>query len=244
MVVKRNPAWTKEELILALDLYIDAWNAGIDKNDNRIKELSETLNGLLLYPKDSKTEKYRNINGVYMKLANFARFDSSYSGKGFTHGNKLERVIWDEYSNNRTELRKAADAIRAFSGVDVLDAGLSDDDQGEMETREGKLLFKIHLSRERNRTIILKKKQIALRNSGRLFCEICGFDFQKQYIGTARPFIECHHKRPLVNLRPGQRTSLEDLILVCSNCHRMLHLQSDSSDIENLQRRVNFKFTP
>lgn len=54
-----------------------------------------------------------------------------------------------------------------------------------------------------------------------LACEVCGFDFEAVYGELGRGFIECHH---VVPLSEGQRkTSLRDLALVCSNCHRMAH---------------------
>ncbi|WP_079530620.1 HNH endonuclease [Halobacillus hunanensis] len=34
--------------------------------------------------------------------------------------------------------------------------------------------------------------------------------------------MECHHSIPSQSLRQGIK-KLKDLVLVCSNCHRMLH---------------------
>ena len=50
-----------------------------------------------------------------------------------------------------------------------------------------------------------------------------GLDFATTYGDRGRGFIECHHRRPLSELRGHQRTRLDDLALVCSNCHRMIH---------------------
>ena len=36
-------------------------------------------------------------------------------------------------------------------------------------------------------------------------------------------FIECHHAVALPTLITAQKTKLEDLVFVCSNCHRMIH---------------------
>ncbi|WP_421989133.1 HNH endonuclease [Roseococcus sp.] len=41
------------------------------------------------------------------------------------------------------------------------------------------------------------------------------------YGERGRGFIECHHTRPLHTLRPGDKTKIADLVLVCSNCHWM-----------------------
>ncbi len=36
-------------------------------------------------------------------------------------------------------------------------------------------------------------------------------------------YIECHHTKPVSEYLVEQSTNINDLILVCSNCHRMLH---------------------
>jgi 5-methylcytosine-specific restriction protein A len=56
--------------------------------------------------------------------------------------------------------------------------------------------------------------------------------------------LECHHRKPLASLRPGQRTRLSDLALVCPNCHRMLHRMSDPSDVDGLRDRIQSPFPP
>lgn len=49
------------------------------------------------------------------------------------------------------------------------------------------------------------------------------FRLQKVYGEIGRGFIECHHKKPLYALIEETETTLGDLMLVCSKCHRMLH---------------------
>lgn len=55
-------------------------------------------------------------------------------------------------------------------------------------------------------------------------CMACGFDFEKMYGERGKDYIEVHHVVPLssrdaeVKIDPGK-----DLIVVCSNCHRMIH---------------------
>jgi hypothetical protein len=94
---------------------------------------------------------------------------------------------------------------------------------------EGAQVLRWHLERERNPLLVKKKKdQFAAVHNGRLFCEICGFDFSRQYpaiLGDG--FIEVHHLAPLSQAKQARRTTLEDLLLVCSNCHRMVHRSTD-----------------
>jgi len=89
---------------------------------------------------------------------------------------------------------------------------------------EGKLKERLHLSRERNRELVLKAKLLAKNRYGCLKCACCGFDFFATYGEVGKGFIEAHHTKPVSTLHEnGGETKIEDIALVCSNCHRMLH---------------------
>jgi len=110
----------------------------------------------------------------------------------------------------------------------------NDDLERDFETPEGKLLFALHRRRERDSTISVQKKEIA-RTNGDLSCEVCDFSFHLVY---GEQYIECHHRIPI---HKGERiTRLQDLALVCSNCHRMLHrkIDGDYLSVETLRERV------
>ncbi len=107
----KNPKWTREELILALDLYFRCPPGKTNKDNPEIIALSELLNSLSLHPKKTGYEKFRNPNGVYMKLCNFLRFDPDYSGTGLKAGGKLEEEIWNEFSSYKDKLKNAVQVI-------------------------------------------------------------------------------------------------------------------------------------
>lgn len=68
-----------------------------------------------------------------------------------------------------------------------------------------------------------KNRELAIRAHG-LKCQACGFDFEEAYGELGRGFIEVHHVKPLHSL--GGETPVdpvEDLVCLCSNCHRMVH---------------------
>lgn len=90
---------------------------------------------------------------------------------------------------------------------------------------EGENIISKHVKleyRSRNSQIVLQAKKIASdKNGGRLKCECCNFDFFESYGLLGVNFIECHHK---IHVSAGPRkTRIEDLAMVCSNCHSMLH---------------------
>ncbi len=76
-----NPDWTRDELIIALNVYLQTRPRTPGQNSEEIGQLSTTLNklGERLFTQEQRTATFRNSNGVYMKLANFKRFDPSYT---------------------------------------------------------------------------------------------------------------------------------------------------------------------
>ncbi|WP_113653182.1 HNH endonuclease [Pedobacter namyangjuensis] len=113
-----------------------------------------------------------------------------------------------------------------FAAIDVAQEKKysSDFDHGKLEGKEREA-FRRHIWRERSPAIINLCKTRAIEN-GNLHCECCDFDFKKIYGSIGTNFIECHHRVPIAT--GGERkTYLEDLALVCSNCHRMLHRMKD-----------------
>lgn len=225
---KRNPAWSRDEIILALDLYRQLQGGWPKETDERVESLSRTLNQFW------RAQGYtgatlRNANGVKMKLMNLRTNDPNYAGHaGLKAGNKLEAEVWADFWARPDHLTETASSIRAAItslGQDSLPQSLTAliDDADEVEAPEGRLLTAIHHRRERSKKIVQAKKADVLAKSGRLACEACGFDFSERYGARGIGFIECHHTKPLTDLPEETKTRLSDLALVCANCHRMIH---------------------
>jgi 5-methylcytosine-specific restriction protein A len=68
-------------------------------------------------------------------------------------------------------------------------------------------------------------------------CEVCAFDFGRGYGSHGLDYIECHHRIPL-HVTGETRTSLADLALLCSNCHRMIHHTKQWLTVEELKSMV------
>jgi len=236
-VASRNPPWTRDELILALDLYFDENPSHISKTHRKVVGLSGLLNRLSIHTDRPDAVRFRNPNGVYMKLCNFLRFDPSYSGSGLTRGGKLEGEIWKEFAEDQDRLRNLAQAIEENVEYSETHETILEVDE-EAEAPEGRVLFRVHRTRERNPSLVKKRKQAALKKSGCLRCEVCGFDFQKVYGDLGQSYIECHHTVPLSELKPGAITRLKDLALVCANCHRMLHRGGETVTIKELRKTL------
>ena len=218
----RNPTWSRDELIVTLDFYLRHKPKIPSKRSKEIHELSDFLNRLQEKLGGETFDKFRNVNGVYMKIMNFLRFDPDYKGKGLKGGGKDEEVVWKLYSNDTVKLKSISDSIRSIVSSDYSILRDHEFDEDE-ESQEGRILTITHKVRERDKKIVKRKKDKVLREKGKLTCEVCGFNFSLVFGERGNGFIECHHTQPVSELKDGQKTKLSELSLVCSNCHRMIH---------------------
>jgi 5-methylcytosine-specific restriction enzyme A len=77
----RNPKWTEEELILALDLFHRLPSGKISARNDEVIALSQYLN-VLRAAEVLDAPRFRNPNGTALKLHNFARFDPTRTATG------------------------------------------------------------------------------------------------------------------------------------------------------------------
>jgi 5-methylcytosine-specific restriction protein A len=238
-LAKRNPPWTRDELILALDLYFRVSPLHTSEQHPEIIALSTLLNRLGVHTGVPDRDHFRNPNGVYMKLCNFLRADPSYAGKGLDAGSRLDLEVWEEFASDRDRLQRTAAAIRsAADGEATISShatGVVDDDE---EFPEGRLLTRLDKTRERNTAAVQKKKRHVLKATARPQCDVCKFDFRDTYGDLGEGFAECHHTVPLAQLAESQRTRLQDLAVVCANCHRMIHRSKPMASIKEMQALV------
>ena len=235
-VAMSNPDWTRDELILLIELYHRLEGKHISPKSPAVVDLSHLLNELPIHSPSLRDHKFRNADGVAMKLRNLQRLDPQSVAAGLGRGGRLEAIVWDEFRADQPALMNTARAIRAcyrdllvhraphFRATDLPD-----------RYEEGAILARVHVSRERNVTVVRRKKLEAVRRSGCLTCEICGFDFCRAYGALGDGYAECHHTVPLAMLDHRRATRLLDLAIVCANCHRMLHRGSAWVSVDELR---------
>ena len=223
----RNPAWVRDELILALDLYFTNPASPPGKTSPAVLVLSNLLNKMHRLTGAATSETFRNPNGVYLKMMNLRSLDPTFTviGKvGMQSGGALDKIVWNEYAGRRNALAIDAKTIRdLISSSDEREiASLPNVD--EYEGEEGGMIVRLHKRYERDPRLIARKKKAAI-DAGPLACEVCGFDFSKRYGPLGAGFIEVHHTKPVHAMKAGAKTRLSDLAILCSNCHRMAHRQ-------------------
>jgi predicted HNH restriction endonuclease len=108
--------------------------------------------------------------------------------------------------------------------VSTFDAEYADlfPDNDPRVAQEGRLSYRRHRVRERSPILRRLKIEAALGEYDALRCEACGFDFFERYGRLGEGFIECHHRLPLGD-GDERETTIDDLALLCANCHRMIH---------------------
>lgn len=244
----KNPNWIFDELVLALDLYIASGRKVPGDNDLAVNELSILLNKFWQF-ETNKSETLRNPNGVRMKIMNFMRLDPAYTQTGrvgLSRGSKLEEIVWQDYADKPAKLSLVAKAIRdsILHGYLVKESISNSVYVGEIEAEEGRILTRIHQQRERSPKLVKTKRAEQLAKHGKLECEVCGFNFHAIYGERGEDFIECHHVSPLCALAENSKTSLSMLRLVCSNCHRMIHVKKPWLSIDELKEIMNRSHSP
>lgn len=238
-----NPDWTWDEHVLALELYMRDPTTTPGHGSKEVLELSALLNALARRSGLVGNDRFRNPNGVYMKLMNFRRLDPAVLAegkKGLSQGAAGEERVWNAYAGKLDELRVRAAAIRLAIDDTEVDLVPAADDY---EAEEGGVILRLHKSRERDRKLIAKKKAQVLAQTGKLACEPCGFDFQEAYGDAGEGFIEAHHRKPVSTLKKGEKTRLADLALVCANCHRVLHKRGLMA-VEDLAKLIGVRRAP
>ncbi len=140
-------------------------------------------------------------------------------------------VTVDEFLNDifaLVEVRLSADA---FNG-----------DPKSLESTvftEGRRVWKKHRLFERNsKAVILAKSLHKKKHHGKSPCELCGFDYGQIYATIGEGYIEAHHKVPLYDLIEDEvrNTRAEDFLLLCANCHRMVHRTSFGGCVEEVRK--------
>jgi len=94
---------------------------------------------------------------------------------------------------------------------------------------EGERKLELHKSIERDRNLRNQKVTSFLDEHGKIFCELCQFNFQENYPFLKTDIIEVHHIIPLATLSKKDKVKLTDLMLLCSNCHFAVH-QGDAEE--------------
>ncbi|MDP2181640.1 MAG: HNH endonuclease [Actinomycetota bacterium] len=206
-----HPPFSRDEALLLMDAYV---RSGVPSNPESagVSGLAELLNRL------------NRMNGLRARRTNADVIRGLEAVRVATSGSSGDEVIdaaWREYGTQRATLAAIAREIRLE--VMLQDAPPAVPEDEELTFPEGRQMYRRHRQRERSSKLTRQKKANVLHATGALACEVCGFDFAATYHELGDGYIECHHNVAISSYATESRTRLEDLSVVCANCHRILH---------------------
>lgn len=125
---RRNPDWARDEIILALDVYVREGSVGggalPTKHSAVAARLSAELQALPLHAPAERGPRFRNPEGVCLKLANFRAVEHDFAVENRLPGasalptgmpaySRLDRPVFEEFYGDWERLHAEAEAIRA-----------------------------------------------------------------------------------------------------------------------------------
>jgi 5-methylcytosine-specific restriction protein A len=230
--------WTRDEIVLACALTQENRWRTVAQEDPRAVELSRLLQKPAIHPLEGRAPNFRNPAGVERKTADIVSRLPNYRGTP-TNGNRLDGEVLQDFLNRPEEMRALAAAIAAelASSDETSSTKFPDPDLADFSAEEGGVLLRAHLRRERSPRLRREKITDAKSRGQTIACEVCGFDFFQAYGPRGLDYIECHHRVPL-HVSGRTRNRPEDLALICSNCHRMIHRKAPWLTVEELRELV------
>ena len=148
-------------------------------------------------------------------------------GHFLMHANsRLAVDIKEDYGNSHSN----ENVIEETIGTDLLNCEL------ENEYFEGEKKKRLSNYYEPN-----PKLRIAAIKAHGFECSVCGFNFRKFYGKLGDSFIGVHHLKPVSTLESSTSICpINDMTVVCSNCHRMLHRSKEKVlSVEKLRELIS-----
>lgn len=212
------------------------WRAGVDAGVVAFGQIVET-------PVPARSVKYPEALGDDLWVSNEADPDELKTGI------QLREIRLTSETGMVLRVVAKEDSVLGSSAIVTVPNGtvfrLSPEELGALEhlwspsaastvisgATEGQRLLRAHYARERSPRL-RKDKLRAFRGAhGALYCEICGSEISAQ---DPEPFtnraFEVHHKNPLASATAPVRTTLDDLAVLCANCHRAVHANTNITE--------------
>ena len=203
-----SASFTRDEVILALDVLYSSENGRVTADSDEIKELSLLLNRLPIHPLENRRADFRNPHGVAVQLSKFR--SNCNTGKKDPH---LGSVFFDvafEYEDRIDELHSIAKAIRKNKEVFVSLFGSPLEDNG---FPEGILLGHLH-------NIIEQRDGAKLELNDH--CEICNSRPALCYRNVG-PLLQNHLAVAPTLMDYSKKYRANSFLTVCPTCHAALH---------------------
>jgi predicted HNH restriction endonuclease len=227
----RQPRWTIDETILAVDTYFEIGDVKkITKDNPLVRELSNTLRNMPIHK--IKDEKFRNIAGICMTLLSIATLDDTaqYSMRA---ASKLQKEVYYYYKDRKRYLKEIASSIRSclplpFEYYEPVD---------HKPLLEGNILYLYHLFIE-NKSKEVQYLRKEFRNRKKTRCFVCGIDLENIYGCRGWELLELHYSDSIANYNSSMDILPGKFIPICPSCHKLSHSKAELFVLEKLKAIV------
>lgn len=203
-----------KELRFAPSRFIGYVDNKLDKHSTSDEKDGRETNKAIFQILGTKPEPNEKLNEKYLEYCKRLGFQPSEKGSFGAPRKFWQLAIDQEFENNEN-----------LTG----------------EFPEGKIVERTHKARERNNQVISLAKEKFKKQNGRLFCQVCGFDFEKVYGDIGKDFIEGHHTIAVSEMTADHKTKVDDIAMLCANCHRMVHKKRPWLTMKNLDILIKDK---
>lgn len=169
--------------------------------------------------------KTKEINLTWTQFKRDVDYLPKFRPSGNVYRVKEERLAKFDGANGYVVRLLAGD--EAFN---PLDFSTVDESKPDVEYAEGERKVRESYYFTRNPQLVADAKE-----AYGYICQACGFDFEKTYGELGKDYIECHHKNPLSEQSETTPSTLDDVCMLCSNCHRMIHRTRPAMQLEQLR---------
>lgn len=138
---------------------------------------------------------------------------------------------------NYTNKTQTFNKVNEFNEIEAksieYNENIIDEVFNNIEISEGEKIKRVVEIKKRSKTVRDTKLQSFEKKHGKVFCEIC---FEED-----RVVLDVHHEYIRVaEMEEGHKTKLEDLKILCANCHRKIH--GHNFTVEKLKEVYSNKF--
>ena len=226
MANREGLKWSREETILAFELYCRTPFGKISSSNPEIAKLAELLG--------------RSVGSVSLKMANLAHFDPELQRrniKGMRNASKLDGVIFEEFSKNLEELAYEAEKIKAGYKDIIVKAGdalleIEPMPPGEYKERT----VNTRLGQNAFRTAVL--------NSYRGECCITGLKYPEMLVAShIKPWAVSDEKNERTNPQNGlclnafhDKAFDQGLITIDKNYHIIISSQLKNAEMDEITK--------
>lgn len=225
--------WNESDARRYTDLLSEEWFVGVGVLQNVVHDVRGPKGGVY-QAKCDVTVRRESADLDYSRHAEFNWAHEMEPGAlrvEFTDATSTEivRVRWRE--DGDIAFLPVSSTIGREGGMVSLDV---DDELAQFPEGQERTMMIVH--RRRERRLRVKKIREAIRVSGAVQCEVegCGFDFLGVYGEAGRGYGQVHHLNPLAEAEGTVITRLEDLAILCANCHAMVHRAGQSRSLDEI----------